>query len=50
MLGGGKLDCMLWTVQKLVEFKEGLTACFLEALQSGFVPYVTPQLVDGLNK
>lgn len=49
-LGGNKLGCMLWTVQKLVEFKEGLATCFLEALKSGFVPYVTPQLVDGLNK
>lgn len=47
---GDKLQCLLWGAQKLIEFKEGMKACFLEAFKQGFVPYVTPQLADGWSK
>lgn len=42
--------CKPWTPDKVAEFKESMTLCFMEAFHLDFVVYVRPQLQDGLNK
>lgn len=46
----GSNECMDWTDALIAEFKQGMTLCFKEALQTGVTIYIRPQLDDGTNK
>jgi hypothetical protein len=46
----GDVQCIHWTPDKVAEFKESMTQCFMEAFNKDFVVYLRPNLQDGLNK
>lgn len=42
--------CVPWTPEKVADFKQSMTLCFMEAFSHGFVVYVRPNLEDGLGR